>query len=258
MTDADILKKKAKNLIRISVVGLAAIGLVLGTSGLYSAKASGTLQSKGKLIYNNPETGETEVIIDTTDHQLLKDEIDINTQAIVELQNSSEIDIKLIDGVPHWSERGADTWSPFKQDNVTFSKTYLYHSHSIEDNGSTLEFSSRDEAAEYFSNNSMPESQSIQIGCYQEVSYLYSITNTEKVPVYHKNTGVYDGMAYCERCDQFVHNQTSNVCWYETKYITSYESGPSIPDGGTLMDTSYAANCGYRHGELIDVEVEVE
>lgn len=31
-----------------------------------------------------------------------------------DLETSLGVDIKLIDGVPHWSERGADTFFPFK------------------------------------------------------------------------------------------------------------------------------------------------
>ena len=33
---------------------------------------------------------------------------------VAALNDSLGVDIKLIDGAPHWSERGADTWSPFK------------------------------------------------------------------------------------------------------------------------------------------------
>lgn len=34
--------------------------------------------------------------------------------------DSLGVDIKLIDGVPNWSERGADTWSPFSSKPVVF------------------------------------------------------------------------------------------------------------------------------------------
>lgn len=36
------------------------------------------------------------------------------TCSLNELNSNFGFDTKLIDGVPHWSERGADTWFPFK------------------------------------------------------------------------------------------------------------------------------------------------
>lgn len=42
------------------------------------------------------------------------------------LSGSLGLDIKLIEGVPNWSPRGADTWSPFKKlatDTITMPKT---------------------------------------------------------------------------------------------------------------------------------------
>lgn len=38
----------------------------------------------------------------------------VGAGAVNELNSSLGVDIKLIDGVPYWSERGADTWNPFK------------------------------------------------------------------------------------------------------------------------------------------------
>ena len=45
--------------------------------------------------------------------------VDTLNENVDELSNSLGIDIKIIDGVPHWSERGADSWSPFSSGSIT-------------------------------------------------------------------------------------------------------------------------------------------
>lgn len=86
-----------------STIAIIVLAVLLGMSFTYNIKAAGTLQSKGKLIYTNPSTGEVEVVIDTNDHKLLKDEIDINSNNIANNSNAineinnyvNELDIKI-------------------------------------------------------------------------------------------------------------------------------------------------------------------
>lgn len=44
----------------------------------------------------------------------------VGAGAVNELNSSLGVDIKLIDGVPYWSERGADTWNPFKSTTTDY------------------------------------------------------------------------------------------------------------------------------------------
>ena len=43
----------------------------------------------------------------------LNERVNTTQETVDELNTSLGLDIKLIDGVPHWSERGADSFSPF-------------------------------------------------------------------------------------------------------------------------------------------------
>ena len=64
------MKNKTQKIIVATTVVLTTLALVSTTK----INASNTLQSKGKLIYTDPETGE-ELVIDTADHQLMLDEL---------------------------------------------------------------------------------------------------------------------------------------------------------------------------------------
>lgn len=102
----------------------------------------------------------------------------------------------------------------------------------------------------------MPETQATKGGCYQVESYHYSITNVEKIPVYHYNAGFIENYGnYCTNCSQFVANQTSNICRYNTNTYTNYYTDTVVPADGTLLGTIYSTDCGYRHGELINIEL---
>lgn len=41
------------------------------------------------------------------------EDVAASIKCVNQLNNSLGVDIKLIDGVPNWSKRGADTWNPF-------------------------------------------------------------------------------------------------------------------------------------------------
>lgn len=137
-------------------------------------------------------------------------------------------------------------------DNAAYEELYIYHSHAT-DVSKNMEFNTKEEAKSYFENNPMPETQATKGGCYQVEAFHYSITTVEKTPVYHYNAGNYNGMAYCLNCDGFVANQSSNICYYKTHTYTNYYTDTEVPDDGTLLGTIYSTDCGYRHGELIDI-----
>ena len=141
--------------------------------------------------------------------------------------------------------------------NAAYEELYIYHSHAT-DVGENMEFNTKEEAKSYFENNPMPETQATRGGCYQIEAYHYSITNVEKIPVYHDNSGNYNGMPYCKKCDGFVANQSSNICYYKTTNYTNYYTDTEVPTDGTLLGTIYSTDCGYRHGELIDIQLIFE
>lgn len=66
--------------------------------------------NKSTCIKNQPETLNTleEISASTNENALA------GANAVKELNDSLGVDIKLIDGVPHWSARGADSFSPFR------------------------------------------------------------------------------------------------------------------------------------------------
>lgn len=131
-----------------TILGVLALSITCTLGYVNTSKASIGLQSNGQFVYDDPSTPETDVVLDAEDHTLLKNNIDANaidinslkqfktTQEALNqqlqdndaelsdkdaqlegeintLNDSLGIDIKLINGVPNWSERGADTWSPF-------------------------------------------------------------------------------------------------------------------------------------------------
>lgn len=105
----------------------------------HSTNAENSLESTGRIIINNPTTGEEEIIFDYADQNRLKDSININTDKILSLEEFKNqqieknekfkediegldnslggLEFTVIDGQPQWKERGADTFNPFKYDS---------------------------------------------------------------------------------------------------------------------------------------------
>lgn len=72
-------KQRLKELIIVSII-MISIGFGLGSYTINTKAASNKIQSTGKLIYNN---GKDEVVIDTSEHQLLQERID-NIGSVIE------------------------------------------------------------------------------------------------------------------------------------------------------------------------------
>lgn len=79
-----------------------------------------------------------------------KEEIEANTESgkaagaqavkemLSEINDNLGYDTKLIDGVPHWSPRGADTWSPFSNTLLTAPENYIINYTNGHGTGDTL------------------------------------------------------------------------------------------------------------------------
>lgn len=126
------MKDKAKTIIII---------ILLCILVSHSTNAENSLESTGRIIINNPTTGEEEIIFDYADQNRLKDSININTDKILSLEEFKNqqieknekfkediegldnslggLEFTVIDGQPQWKERGADTFNPFKGNSIS-------------------------------------------------------------------------------------------------------------------------------------------
>lgn len=72
------------------VIVLLTLNLICSLSSVGSANASEGLQSTGKIVVTNPETGSEEVIFDANDQVKLKDNINANSLDINDLKEFAE------------------------------------------------------------------------------------------------------------------------------------------------------------------------
>ncbi len=65
-------------------------------------------------VANNCTTTEEGSVLDARQGKMLLEEIEELKKVDEEINSNIGFDTKLVDGVPNWSPRGADTWSPFR------------------------------------------------------------------------------------------------------------------------------------------------
>ena len=76
-------------------------------------------------VANNCTTTEEGSVLDARQGKMLLEEIEELKKVDEEINSNIGFDTKLVDGVPNWSPRGADTWSPFS--NVLHATTFKYY-----------------------------------------------------------------------------------------------------------------------------------
>lgn len=139
----------------------------------------------------------------------------VGAGAVNELNSSLGIDTKLIDGVPYWSERGADTWNPFSSG---FNGADIYMSGTNSGNLSKIELASK---GQYFYGFDYDDSTKKFTVLY-DGTYSYMLSTTSSYTSLYINDKLIE---YATKNGQATIYNTIELKKGDTGYISSNNAG---------------------------------